>query len=210
MIGMGLVGPAEESDSRSRILAAAAALFGERGYASTSLRAIAGAVGMTPPALYWYFPSKQAILHALLGQALFHFLDAVEAEVVGPSPEDKLRQFVRAHVANGVLQPRIGGYEPQFGVRHMAQFLRDEERADLIAAQRRHLDLLRGTLREGMADGAFRELDETATAFAILSMCDSVNSWWKPHGRMTAGELATEYEDLAMRMVGRDAGLPPD
>jgi len=203
MIGMGLVGPAEESDNRSRILAAAAALFGERGYASTSLRAIAGAVGMTPPALYWYFPSKQAILHALLYHALFDFLNAVESEVVGPLPEDKLRQFVRAHVQKGALQPRIGGYEAPFGVRHMAQFLSESEQSELIDGQRRHLDLLRGALQEGIGRGCFRELDVTATAFAIVSMCDYVNSWWKPSGRISVEDLASQYEDLAMRMVCR-------
>src|SRR5215467_4765877 len=159
MIEMGLVGPAEDSDTRGRILTAAAALFGERGYASTSLRAIAGAVGMTPPALYWYFPSKQAILHALLHRALFDFLDAVEGDVVGPAPEDRLRQFVRAHVLIGLQQPRIGPYEAFFGVRQLAQFLGEEEQAELVAGQRRHLDLLRGMLRDGAACGCFREME---------------------------------------------------
>jgi AcrR family transcriptional regulator len=202
MMEMGLVGPAEDSDNRGRILTAAAALFGERGYASTSLRAIAGAVGMTPPALYWYFPSKQAILRALLHRVMFDFLEAVEADVVGPEPADKLRQLVRAHVRRGVEQPRIGPYEALFGVRQLAQFLNEEEQAELVAGQRRHLDQLRGTLRDGIASGCFRELDVTSTAFAILSMCDYVMSWWKPTGPISAEELAAHYEDLVMRMVG--------
>jgi TetR/AcrR family transcriptional regulator, cholesterol catabolism regulator len=206
MIEMGLVGPAEDSDNRGRILAAAAALFGERGYASTSLRVIAGAVGMTPPALYWYFPSKQAILRALLHQVMFDFLEAVEADVVGPEPADRLRQFVRAHVRRGVEQPRIGPYEALFGVRQLAQFLSEEEQAELVAGQRRHLDQLRGTLRDGIASGCFRELDLTSTAFAILSMCDYVMSWWKPTGPISAEELAAQYEDMVMRMVCRQAG----
>jgi AcrR family transcriptional regulator len=205
MIEMGLVARAEDSDTRGRILTAAAALFGERGYASTSLRAIAGAVGMTPPALYWYFRSKQAILHALLRQMLFDFLEAVEADVVGPEPEDKLRQLVRAHVRRGVEQPRIGPYEAFFGVRQLAQFLSEDEQAELVAGQRRHLDLLRRTLREGIASGCFRELDVTSTAFAILSMCDYVLSWWKPTGPIGPEELAVQYEDLAIRMVRRQA-----
>lgn len=206
MIEMALGGPQEESDTRGRILIAAAVQFGERGYASTSLRMIAGAVGMTPPALYWYFPSKQAILQALLRRVLFDFIEAVEEDVVGPGPEDKLRQLVRAHVRRSVEQPRIGPYEPLFGVRQLAQFLSEEQRAELIAGQRRHLDLLRGALREGIACGCFRELDVTATAFAILSMCDYVTSWWKPTGPIGAEELAAQYEDLAMRMVCRQGG----
>lgn len=204
MIEMGLGGPAEDSDTRGRILIAAAALFGERGYASTSLRAIAGAVGMTPPALYWYFPSKQAILNALLHRVLFDFLEAVEADVVGPEPEDKLRQLVRAHVRRGVEQPRFGPYEAIFGARQLAQFVSEEEQAELIACQRRHLDLLRNTLREGIARGCFRPLDVTSTAFAILSMCDYVTSWWKPTGPIGPEELAAQYEEHAVRMVRRD------
>jgi len=206
MIEMGLGGPSEDSDTRGRILLAAAALFGERGYASTSLRAIAGSVGMTPPALYWYFPSKQAILHALLRRMFIDFLGAIEADVVGPEPEDKLRQLVRAHVRRGVDQPRIGPYEAIFGARQLAQFLSEEEQAKLVRAQRSHLDLLRGTLREGMARGCFRHLDVTATAFAILSMCDYVTTWWKPTGPIGADELATQYEELAVRMVRRGTG----
>src|SRR6266496_799786 len=114
MIGLGPAGPTDESGTRGRILAVAAALFGERGYASTSLRVIAGAVGMTPPALYWYFPSKQAILHALLHETLFNLTGAVEAEVVGPMPEDRLRQYVRAHVLTTLAQPRVMPYEALF------------------------------------------------------------------------------------------------
>ena len=207
MIEMGLVGPSNESDNRSRILSAAGALFAERGYASTSLRSIAGAVGMTPPALYWYFASKQAILHTLLYKALFDFLDAVEAGVVGPAAEDRLRQLVRGHVTQGLTQPRIGPYDSFFGLRQLAQFLSEEEQAELVAGQRRHLDLLRDTLRDGIACGCFRDLDVTATAFAIFSMCDYVMSWWKPTGPISAQELASQYEELAIKMVLRKA--PP-
>jgi AcrR family transcriptional regulator len=201
MIEMGLVSPADDSNNRSRILAAAGALFGGRGYASTSLRAIANEVGMTPPALYWYFPSKQAILHALLHRALYDFLEAVEADVVGPGPELRLRQLVSAHVLRGLVQPRIGPYEAFFGVRQLAQFLSEEQQAELVGRQRRHLDLLRGILREGIAAGCFRELDVTSTAFAIMSMCDYVTTWWKPTGPVGPDDLAVQYVDLVMRMV---------
>lgn len=201
MIETGLLSPHDESGSRSRILAAAMALFGERGYASTSLRAIANEVGMTPPALYWYFPSKQAILYELLRATVFNFLEAVEAEVVGPSPGDRLRQFVRAHVVATLREPRLGPYEPLYGVRQLARFLSEEQRAELVAGQRRHLDLLRSALADGIRGGSFRELDVTATAFAIMSMCDFVTSWWKPDGRMGAEELAAQYAELTMRMV---------
>jgi AcrR family transcriptional regulator len=201
VIGPGLVSRKDDSDSRSRILTAAAMLFSDRGYASTSLKRIANHVGMTPPALYWYFSSKQAILHELLRSTLVDFIEDVEMQVVGPSPEDKLRQFVRAHVLKTLEQPGIGPHEAPFGLRQLAQHLGDKERRDLAISQRRHLDLLRDTLREGMAAGCFRAVEVTATAFAIVSMCDYLNGWWKQGGPMTADELAAHYEDLIMRMI---------
>ncbi len=197
----GPLSPDVESGPRRRILEAARMLFGERGYASTSLRAIADEVGMTPPALYWYFASKQAILYALLRSTVYGFLEAVESEVIGQHQEDRLRQFVRAHVMATLNQPRIGPYEALYGVRHMLRFLNEEQQIELVAAQRRHLDLLRGTLHDGIASGVFRDLDVTATAFAIMSMCDYVNSWWKPEGKIRPEDLATQYEELALRMV---------
>ncbi|MBP2336851.1 AcrR family transcriptional regulator [Saccharothrix coeruleofusca] len=48
-----------------RILAAAGALFAERGYRATSMQAIARRVDITKAALYYHFPSKDEILHRL-------------------------------------------------------------------------------------------------------------------------------------------------
>ncbi|HEX2313526.1 MAG TPA: TetR family transcriptional regulator [Thermomonospora sp.] len=48
-----------------RILAAAGALFAERGYRATSMQAIAERVGITKAALYYHFPAKEEILHHL-------------------------------------------------------------------------------------------------------------------------------------------------
>jgi AcrR family transcriptional regulator len=53
-------------DTRTEILTVAAELFTERGYEATSLREIAERLGITKAALYYYFPSKDDMLGALL------------------------------------------------------------------------------------------------------------------------------------------------
>jgi len=73
--------------TRVRILTAAEQLFVERGYHATTLQEIADRVGITKPALYYYFDAKADILANLLDPMtveLEHVLDqAVAAAETG-------------------------------------------------------------------------------------------------------------------------------
>lgn len=53
-------------DRRAAILSAAAQLFAQQGYRGASLDSVAAAVGLTRPGLLHHFPSKEAMLLALL------------------------------------------------------------------------------------------------------------------------------------------------
>ncbi len=55
---------------RRRILDAATALFAERGYETTGMRELAASIGMSPPAVYHYFDSKEALMDALIDDSL--------------------------------------------------------------------------------------------------------------------------------------------
>lgn len=54
------------SDTRERIQAAARELFAERGVQHTSLRDIADRLGLTKPALYYHFDSREALLQSIV------------------------------------------------------------------------------------------------------------------------------------------------
>ena len=54
------------SETRARILDVSLALFEERSYSATPIREIAERVGVTQPALYYHFGSKEGILTALV------------------------------------------------------------------------------------------------------------------------------------------------
>ena len=69
---------------RRQILRAAEALFVERGFHQTGMAAICEAAGMSPGALYRYFPSKTEIIRAFVAEeraetaALFDRLEGVK------------------------------------------------------------------------------------------------------------------------------------
>jgi AcrR family transcriptional regulator len=54
-----------DGDRAARVLQAARAEFGRRGYEATNMRAVAAAAGLTPTAVYRLFESKEALLTAV-------------------------------------------------------------------------------------------------------------------------------------------------
>jgi AcrR family transcriptional regulator len=79
------------------IVAAAAALFAERGFDGTSMNAIAKAAGMTIGSLYQYFPSREAIVDAVAEAYLAAWRSDKEAALRQPA-EASLHDFVRRGV----------------------------------------------------------------------------------------------------------------
>jgi AcrR family transcriptional regulator len=56
-------------DTRAELLGAALDLFARHGYAGTSIRAIAGAVGLSESVIYKHFANKQEIFDEVMDQA---------------------------------------------------------------------------------------------------------------------------------------------
>jgi len=75
-----------KSDRRARLLAAAERLMAERGFLAVRLEDIAAEAGVTGPAIYRHFPSKEALLVELLVGVSTRLL-AGAAEVVGHAPD---------------------------------------------------------------------------------------------------------------------------
>ena len=82
-----------EPPMRERIVEAAARLFSERGYAGTSVREIAAALGVSNPSLYHHFNSKADLLAAVLAEPLAR-VEAAVAEAEGLSGEARTRRLV--------------------------------------------------------------------------------------------------------------------
>ena len=81
---------ARRRSARDDILAAAWALVGEQGLAGLSLRDLARRAGITPPTVYAYFDSKNAIYDAMFGRAATQFEQAMAEPFDGENPRDIL------------------------------------------------------------------------------------------------------------------------
>lgn len=78
---------ARSTETRDRIQAAALELFAAHGIRETSLRQIAERLGITKPALYYHFASREDLLRSLV-QPLVDEVEAVIAEDEGRSGDE--------------------------------------------------------------------------------------------------------------------------
>jgi len=78
--------PPSELDerTRNRLLRAAVQVFDRKGYAAASVREIVEAAGVTKPALYYHFGSKEGMLLAILQEGAREFEAAVDRAVNRP------------------------------------------------------------------------------------------------------------------------------
>jgi AcrR family transcriptional regulator len=82
------------AERRLQILAAARGLFAERGFHATTTRDLATAADINDALLYRYFPDKQAILTALIDEAVAVFQALPKPPEQVPLPLDQFLELV--------------------------------------------------------------------------------------------------------------------
>jgi AcrR family transcriptional regulator len=184
----------------------AAALFQTQGFEPTTMRTIATAAGLTPGALYWHFPSKEAILFSILAAqsaAYDRTLDSVRRAVTA---SEKLQVYVKAMIEWQVdrLDPEHYLATIPFGVNHLLQSLAPEQKNHVINLVQEHHELLMRIIAEGVADGSFAAVDAKVATYAVLNMCEYIVTWWTLDDSRTPEDLIRVHQDLAMRMLAMD------
>ncbi len=97
------------TDTRQRAVAVALELFNDKGYEQTALREVAERLGITKAALYYHFPSKEALLAAVVdsqqGEPVEALLSWVDDQ---PQPLSvEVRREVLRRIAE-LLRGRLG------------------------------------------------------------------------------------------------------
>jgi AcrR family transcriptional regulator len=90
---------------REAILAAALALFRQRGFHSVGIDEIGTAAGISGPGVYRHFPSKSSLLVALFDSLSDRMLAAAEEiQKLDCPPDETLARLVDFHVATAVAE----------------------------------------------------------------------------------------------------------
>jgi AcrR family transcriptional regulator len=81
------------------LLDAAATRFADQGYHATTMRDLAVATSMTPGAIYFHVPTKQALLIAVYEEGVRRILERVDAAIAGETrPWERLEKATLGHL----------------------------------------------------------------------------------------------------------------
>jgi TetR/AcrR family transcriptional regulator, cholesterol catabolism regulator len=169
-----------------RILDAAARLFRLKGFEGATLRAIAKAAGLLPGSLHYRYPTKDALLLALMKRGVERDLTAVREAIAGArDPGERLRLALRARLR--YLLSRDASRVVLYDWRA----LKGRARAEMIRLRDDYESFVSGLLYEVAGAGRLRpDLDLKMLRLLLIGAINSVAQWYSPDGPRTPDEIA--------------------
>ena len=189
--------PVELSD----ILHHASEAFYEHGFHGTTVRDIAGRVGVTVPALYYHHANKEAIMVAVLEAAIADLLPRGRAAVAeaGEDSVAQLANLVESIALHMTVRSRMAALDAEY--RHLTP----RGRAHYEELRHDHELFVRSVLERGIERGAFVIDDVAEAGRALLGMLQAIPRWYVDSGPLSPAEVATRYVGLGLALMG----VPP-
>jgi AcrR family transcriptional regulator len=195
--------PAPARRRRQEILDAAARIFHEKGYESTSIQDIADAVGILKGSLYYYIETKEDLLYDIVrevhqtAEASLFQVDEAEGDALV-----KIRAFVHS-----LLLFNAGNLSKVAVFFHDYRSLSPERQLTIIAERDRTDELLRRLIRQGQAEGTIcPDISPKIAGIGILGLLNWIYHWYRPDGGgVSAAELAEAYADFVVAGLACDS-----
>jgi AcrR family transcriptional regulator len=186
------------STRREQILAAAAELFARHGFHGVGIDEIGAAVGVSGPALYRHFRSKDAMLGEMLTSISEILLAGGQRRGDAGEPAEALGELVAFHVDFALDNPALITVQE----RNLGN-LADPDRRRVRALQRRYVEVWVAAIRG--SDPAIDEPTARAAAHAVFGLINST-----PHSRHLGRDgMATMLREMALGALARTRADEP-
>ncbi|HEY8068909.1 MAG TPA: TetR/AcrR family transcriptional regulator [Burkholderiales bacterium] len=182
----------QSGNRRGELLRVCARLFREKGFDGTTIRDISSAAGMHSGSPFYHFASKQEMLLAVMEEGLAEGLRRSEAVLAGRlPPAQKFRRLVRAHL--GTILEDGNDFIPV--LLYDWRSLTPANRRRVIALKDRYDALWQRMLDELARAGLIRG-DAKLARLLVLGAVNWSAQWYKPRGRMTLDQVASQATQL--------------
>lgn len=161
----------KSADKRDAIIQAATEIINAKSYALATMTEIAASLDLRDATLYYYYPSKRALVYACHLRSLERFERLIgEADRAGGTGADKLKTFIR-----GLLHDSArNGPQLYFGD---YSYLDAVQRETIAAWADRLKATLEQFLKDGMADGSIVQCESALVVQLLLGMLIWLAKW---------------------------------
>ena len=194
---------AEPGDTRSRIVAAAVALFAEQGFDATSVNQVVARAGVAKGALYHHFGSKDDLLYEVYRELVDRQLAGLDEVLSRDLPP---AETLRAIITDMVITTAARTREATVFFRESHR-LGDANQQRVRAARRRIHDTVTELVRTAQADGRFAVVaGPEMVTFTVFGVINELPLWFTPDGPLTAEQIAGQLADLVLGALERKEG----
>jgi AcrR family transcriptional regulator len=181
----------KKSDEKlSLILDQASRIFAEKGYHAASVRDVATATGVSPAGLYYYFQSKEELLHLILDGCLSNLIDRIRTDAAEiKNPAARLKAIIRTHL----VQFRSSGPEMKVLVREW-DVLTGPFGSGIRKLMRDYAQIVIRTFKELSPGKSSQEL--RAATFGLFGMLTWVEQWYRPKKDLSVDLLADQFTSI--------------
>ncbi len=184
-------------ERKEEIIKVATVLFSKNGYDNTSTRELAKAVELSIAGLYYFFINKQEILFTILDSALNRLLISIRSTINNnEKPQMNIARIID-HVVKEIVENKM---EISLLLKE-SQRLSPEQLVIIRDKERAVLNLIRNEISRLSDEGNFKNLNLTATAFALLGMTTFAHNWFDPNGKLSVEEFIAETTEIFFRGI---------
>jgi TetR/AcrR family fatty acid metabolism transcriptional regulator len=186
-------------DKHERILRAAIKVFATRGFFTAQVADVAREADVAAGTVYLYFRSKDDLLIAIFERTMSEAIDEGRRTLAGVThPVDRLRRIARLHLER-LGRDRHLAVVFQVELRQTTKFMEQFSATKL----RDYLGIIRDTIAEGQAAGAFRaDINPTLAAKMLFGALDEMaTNWMLSRRRYALAGTADQVIDLFINGV---------
>jgi len=183
------------------MLQAAVRVFNRQGFHATRMQDIADEVGMGKASLYHYISTKEDLLHGLIEGAIERMISETESVIAtGHTAQQKMVMAIETHLRRTQEDRDIWGVLQ----REDPELFNRNSTSDIQKLIKSYETLWMRIFAQGVEEGDLDpNLDARVAVHALLGMCRSVYSWFRPEGRLPIQEVARILSEIALRGVRR-------
>ena len=180
------------SKRKQQILKVAEALFKNKGFAASSMRDLAKAVGVEAASLYSHIQSKQEILqHICFNVANSFFTAQQNLNDHKISPSEKLKLAIANHV-DVVLADK----DAFLVYLNEWKFIEEPQLSEFKELLKTYEGIFIAIIEEGTGQWNFKHIDEQFVCTTLLSALNWIPNWYKSDGKWSKAEIVEKISNL--------------